>query len=1045
MNACLRIFAPIIMAVFVLNSLSAQTTVVINPAVTPTVCYYYLPEEQWQYAYGSWNIGRLDGAQWEENSVYDVHRTQYFFDLSQIPSNATVGNAKLLIGYFEKVCGGCAARIVFLPYGLNSGNPQDVWEAVGNGDMYFDNISYGAVNIALSSQEFIDDIQNSLSHGHINIGALGLNENQNETHARLWETRLEVQYTIPGGPVFYDITVKNSFEGGEVIVDSDTVPSGSVFTWEENSEHSLEAFNQNWPAPNNYYRVFQNEWQKDGASYSSNNPILITVTEDAEYEAIFKKRLDFEVDNEFVDGGSGGSIKVNGQPQTVPYFQTLIEGDNIVVEAPTQPQTIYGTPVTYNFLIWSDGNTDNPRTFTPNDHTNVTAKYKAPLISLSATATAYNNSRKVAVDHIGGWHAVYEDNGQIYYLHSTNNGATWLPEELVSGRFGNVNRYPAITIEPISPFRVSVVWDMEISGTHYFNGRTKPLSGNWEDEFSSIESEFWWGISTPTKPAVLRRGDLYILTRSVGVLELYRFNGEELEWLGVIPGSDESSENPTMTASPYYPSGVLYFAWEQRNQVYFSYFLPPNTFGEAEEVTVPKADIEINRQPSISYSFAATNPINVAWSGFDTDGNAYVLLHRQRSSNLYGQWGSLNEVYYSYYNISHPSIGSFDSPFPGWMDVGLKFGNSSLRVIQYNGQSWRWVSGFLPGSHPSLNDQGASLMLVGIDNTTPLPYRVASQPFAPVQWEEDGSSGESHLALTPGKAIPAGENTLPAEIEKRFRKEIFQLSNLPGLTLRGKADISLGDVQIQSGDSSISWPFTALTDTTRRKTFLQSEPLLVSGDMQSLTLHYRARVRELQRRGTVPNLPLFRLRLVDAESGAALTVLRMANLNQLTGTQFNQEDSLLIDLQPYQGQQILLQMQTVFHVLAGPAQAAEQVNLYAFYETGALQAKLAGNSEPEAVATIPAEFALSQNYPNPFNPATTITLSLPQESRVSLEVYDVTGRKVRALVDEPLSVGVYKVIWEGRDESGEPVSSGVYIYRVVAGGFVESRKMVLLR
>ncbi|MCK6623471.1 MAG: T9SS type A sorting domain-containing protein [Calditrichia bacterium] len=670
---------------------------------------------------------------------------------------------------------------------------------------------------------------------------------------------------------------------------------------------------------------------------------------------------------------------------------------------------------------------------------------KGHLVSGSSAATAYNNSRKVVVDHIGGWHAVYEDNGQIYYIHSTDNGSTWEPEELVSGRFGNVNRYPAITIEPVSPSHVSVVWDANSYDMHDFNWRTKQLSlGIWGDEFTSFGAEDWWSISSPTKPAVLYRGGyLYFLTKSQAGLSLFRFrlNNSEWKWLGVIPGTDESSENPAMTAPPpYYPSGVLYFAWEQQNRIYLSYYDSINDLlGEAEEVTVPKADIEFNRQPSISYSYAATNQINVAWSGFDTDLTAYVLLHRQRSSNLYGQWGSLSEVYYSYSNLSHPSIGSFfDIPFPGWLDVGLKFGNNSLRVIQYNGQNWRWVSGLLPGSHPSLNDQGDSLMLVGTDNTTPLPYRVTSQPFAPVQWEEEGPSGKSPLAF-------ASENTLPAEIEKRFRKEIFQLSNLPGLTLRGKADISFGDVQIQSGDSSISWPFTALTDTTRRKTFLQSEPLLVSGDMQSLTLHYRARVRELQRRGTVPNLSLFRLRLMDAESGAPLTVLRMAGLSQLTGTQFEQEDSLAIDLQPCHGRQILLQMQTVFHLLAGPAQAAEQVNLYAFYETGALQAKLAGSSEPETSAAIPAEFALSQNYPNPFNPTTTITLSLPQESRVSLQVYDVTGRKVRTLADQPLPAGVHKIAWDGRAEGGEPVSSGVYIYRVQAGGFVESRKMVLLR
>jgi len=99
----------------------------------------------------------------------------------------------------------------------------------------------------------------------------------------------------------------------------------------------------------------------------------------------------------------------------------------------------------------------------------------------------------------------------------------------------------------------------------------------------------------------------------------------------------------------------------------------------------------------------------------------------------------------------------------------------------------------------------------------------------------------------------------------------------------------------------------------------------------------------------------------------------------------------------------------------------------------------------DSSSTLPTRFELSQNYPNPFNPTTTITLSLPQDSRVSLQVYDVTGRKVRTLADQPLPAGVHKIAWDGRNEGGEAVSSGVYIYRVQAGAFVESRKMVLLR
>jgi hypothetical protein len=89
---------------------------------------------------------------------------------------------------------------------------------------------------------------------------------------------------------------------------------------------------------------------------------------------------------------------------------------------------------------------------------------------------------------------------------------------------------------------------------------------------------------------------------------------------------------------------------------------------------------------------------------------------------------------------------------------------------------------------------------------------------------------------------------------------------------------------------------------------------------------------------------------------------------------------------------------------------------------------------------------LGQNYPNPFNPVTRIEYKLPgNRTRVSVVVYDVSGRKVRTLVNGEKDAGRHVVDWDGRDEGGRPVGSGVYFYRMVAAGFSDVRKMVLLK
>jgi flagellar hook assembly protein FlgD len=92
-----------------------------------------------------------------------------------------------------------------------------------------------------------------------------------------------------------------------------------------------------------------------------------------------------------------------------------------------------------------------------------------------------------------------------------------------------------------------------------------------------------------------------------------------------------------------------------------------------------------------------------------------------------------------------------------------------------------------------------------------------------------------------------------------------------------------------------------------------------------------------------------------------------------------------------------------------------------------------------------ARFSLEQNYPNPFNPSTAITYSLPQSGHCRLVIYDVRGRLIRVLVDRETGAGRYCVLWDGRDEAGRPVGSGVYLYKLTAGEKQEIRRMVLLK
>lgn len=105
-----------------------------------------------------------------------------------------------------------------------------------------------------------------------------------------------------------------------------------------------------------------------------------------------------------------------------------------------------------------------------------------------------------------------------------------------------------------------------------------------------------------------------------------------------------------------------------------------------------------------------------------------------------------------------------------------------------------------------------------------------------------------------------------------------------------------------------------------------------------------------------------------------------------------------------------------------------------------------GDDSPDE---LPSSFQLKQNFPNPFNPSTEIKYDLPTRAKVLLKVFNLLGQEVATLVDEDKLAGNYSATWDGRSESGAPVASGIYFYKLIAeadnNAFVETKKMMLLK
>jgi hypothetical protein len=136
----------------------------------------------------------------------------------------------------------------------------------------------------------------------------------------------------------------------------------------------------------------------------------------------------------------------------------------------------------------------------------------------------------------------------------------------------------------------------------------------------------------------------------------------------------------------------------------------------------------------------------------------------------------------------------------------------------------------------------------------------------------------------------------------------------------------------------------------------------------------------------------------------------------------------------YAGAGLLLDANDVSNTLAG-----DIVDVTPWENTGV-------GVEGEDETDVPDVFALSKNFPNPFNPSTTINYDIAGTGgHVSMVIYNMSGQKVRTLVDEVKAPGFYSVVWDGTDEFGMSVSSGIYLYKIISGDFNDIEKMTFVK
>jgi hypothetical protein len=1058
----------VLMSWAIQQALSQNVTVTLEPTSQSSIVRYRTTSGGYDFVtHTLHSIGRHDGTNGiNSGSTEDTYRQQLPFSLTSIPTDAQIVSATIIGNFTNVASPGLLAKIT-----ASSGiGNQQIWTNIASGTTYFSDVSYSNPNLSLTSATFNNAVANALANRIIYLGVMAQTENNDLTYATT-NFRLRIVYTPR-----ITVTVRNSFGGGTVKVDGNTVSSGTQFSWLSGSCHTLEATNQppnnftTWfnvttgqPIPGNpitvcptanttyqanfstdvsvtirnsfgggfihvdgqqlsspvqqawaigsshtllatnqdfggYFRVFR-DWTALGSTVSQ-NPLNATATSSGEYIANFNRQFNVSLSSAtYVEGGSGGSYKVNGTNVGETWNGRFVENFS-------QPITLEAVPPSGWVLTrWSDDSEQNPRTIIPTDHTSLHAKYKLHLASNSAAAIENNTQRKIVRDSWGQRHMVYQSGNQIWY--SRYADGAWTAEKLLSWTMlppEVLHRDPSIVFVP---------------------GTSEGKDADPEAQQPRIRVAWEWYAADESEHA--------IMICELNLLGEITYGPTQLlgNWLG-----QGVQAHPTIAVTPDYiapfhqPSAYFTLvAWYQSdiNALRCSIWWPENATSGAAQLASGVTE----------FSLAPYSATSSTWHVAYIDNN--TVQYRPVSAGFYPQPGSpetIAEGDQSVY-LTMPCIVSVHPTAYGdtvgvtWQANYWEFATTAIKYSERLRRSmWTNPTSWLPYTEstymkPSITSNPSSVNALLVWQTeAPSMYTVRGRPG---NWSSVSSLGTgADPTLSVGYSGSATEFLLARGIAA---PHVIQQMSLPLGDYDG-GDAMLTSVEGRSGrlifntgmlhvgvlDARIdgaSIGFVPMSDTIRINLsqfehVLATEPFVGSG-LLKLRVFFTAK-------GRLPNGTTMRLSLRDAASGQLVENLRT----------FRFGDDTLITLQTslnHGNRRVRLALSS-----AGAVQV-RGIALERWYlvEDEMQKPSAKGATTQARLWQLPTVFALHPNHPNPFNPTTTIRYDLPEDSHVSLVIYDVLGRKVAEVVNEVQTAGFKSVTWDA-----SAVASGVYLARFTA-------------
>jgi len=846
-------------------------------------------------------------------------------------------------------------------------------------------------------------------------------------------------------------TFKNNFEEGELFINGNEKSSGYTNKFAVGTYIQVEAIEPQYTTSPEYTWIwndteapnFKSDWRLRNTQgvtfYQSYNQSYshLSAIEENNFTLIAYLRKNLRIDQTH-------NFEFDAT-QTGQHATWIVEQNSGNVTAPTS-KTVNGKQ--YIFGGWTDNfSLSNSRTYSPQDNTTLTALYKYPNHSNQTDAYASNSQRKfIRVDN--ALFSVYESMGNVYLEKSTNNGNYWYL--LNDGKPLNTTEAIAASIEYLPAVgtntqRLAIVFQEKVTSQSYdfqqikivmYDGKTDAFVAE------EIVSDYYnIGLLFPERLnpviAVLDNGysefivviweDDHGNDQKVLVYRGAEYYSGDFYWHNndpeVLSLTVTNPSNPTVVTqkSPY--DNNIYLAWQENisstsKKIYYAW-LQYDGYGYMDYLIESEASsgsgYNKNYNPSITYTLGTPY---IAWIGeknlyqqkepgiskssFD-EPKEYKALYRWKTSNNWSVIYSLGN------NVYSPSINVV-------YDNGMHC-DYAIVWSENNGQSNK---GFLRDREDdklfSLNTAGKFIQLNNggtLEQTFVNAFNVSSSPYAftssdpltfyigkesvnPMQHGRSGviSIGSSEFYYTIGDVFKNGNSVLFTPIDDSLDVNTIDIIG---------DYVHTENIHVNNETVLTYSVMFGVTDSLEADNIIQPEDFLT-----------------------------FVLQVVDAETGDILGILE-----EVTYTKANL------------GQYALLSYEVSMNGI-GNKEVKLQLKAVSNRETAATLGKLYADSEVLLKsnpikktyngAELVEDYALSQNYPNPFNPATTINYQIPADGFVTLKVYDILGKEVATLVNEQQTIGRYSINFNATH-----FASGVYIYELRCGEFIQSKKMMLLR